>query len=81
MRIRPDESNAKRAPCRILHIQPRNHGRQALLAQGINVHVSAAGDSRLEVESRDVSRVVRPSVHYYKSEDGIERLCATLEKV
>jgi len=55
--------------------------KQALLAQGINVHVSAAGDSRLEVESRDVSRVVRPSVHYYNSEDEIERLCATLEKV
>jgi cysteine desulfurase/selenocysteine lyase len=55
--------------------------KQALLAQGINVHVSAAGDSRLEVESRYVSRVVRPSVHYYNSEDEIEHLCATLEKV
>jgi len=55
--------------------------KQALLAQGINVHVSAAGDSRLEVESRDVSGVVRASVHYYNSEDEIGRLCAALEKL
>jgi cysteine desulfurase/selenocysteine lyase len=52
--------------------------KQALLTQGINVHVSATGDSRLEVESRDVSGVVRASVHYYNSEDEIERLCAAL---
>jgi selenocysteine lyase/cysteine desulfurase len=55
--------------------------KQALLTQGINVHVSATGDSRLEVESRDVSGVVRASVHYYNSEDEIERLCAALAKL
>jgi selenocysteine lyase/cysteine desulfurase len=33
------------------------------------------------VESRDVSGLVRASVHYYNSEDEIGRLCATLEKV
>ena len=52
--------------------------KQALGAQGINVHVSAAGDSRLEVESRERSGVVRASAHYYNSEDEIERLCAAL---
>jgi len=55
--------------------------KQALLAQGINVHVSAAADSRLEAESRDVSGVVRASVHYYNSEDEIGRLCGALENV
>jgi len=55
--------------------------KQALGAQGINVHVSAAGDSRLEVESREQTGVVRASVHYYNSEDEIERLGAALEKV
>jgi len=45
------------------------------------VHVSAAGDSRLEMESRDVSGVVRASVRYYNSEDDIGRLCTALEKV
>jgi selenocysteine lyase/cysteine desulfurase len=55
--------------------------KQALLTQGINVHVSATGDSRLEVESRDVSGVVRASVHYYNSEDEIERLCAALARL
>jgi selenocysteine lyase/cysteine desulfurase len=52
--------------------------KQALAAQGINVHVSAAGDSRLEVESRDVSGVVRASVHYYNSEEELDRCCAAL---
>jgi cysteine desulfurase/selenocysteine lyase len=52
--------------------------KQALGAQGINVHVSAAGDSRLEVESRDQSGVVRASVHYYNSDEEIARLCAAL---
>ena len=55
--------------------------KQALGAQGINVHVSAAGDSRLEVESREQSGVVRASVHYYNSEEEIERLCAALRTI
>ena len=52
--------------------------KQALGAQGINVHVSVAGDSRLEVESREQSGVVRASVHYYNSEEEIERLGTAL---
>ena len=52
--------------------------RQALGAQGINVHVSATGDTRLEVASREQSGVVRASVHYYNPEEEIERLCAAL---
>jgi len=52
--------------------------RQALGAQSINVHVSAAGDTRLEVASRDQSGVVRASVHYYNTEEEVERLCGAL---
>ena len=52
--------------------------RQALGAQGINVHVSATGDTRLDVVSREQSGVVRASVHYYNTEEEIERLCAAL---
>ncbi len=52
--------------------------RQALGGQGINVHVSATGDTRLEVTSREQSGVVRASVHYYNTEEEIERLCAAL---
>jgi selenocysteine lyase/cysteine desulfurase len=52
--------------------------RQALGAQSINVHVSAAGDTRLEVDSRERRGVVRASVHYYNNEAEIERLCAAL---
>jgi cysteine desulfurase / selenocysteine lyase len=52
--------------------------RQVLGGQGINVHVSATGDTRLELTSREQSGVVRASVHYYNTEEEIERLCATL---
>jgi selenocysteine lyase/cysteine desulfurase len=52
--------------------------KEALRAQGINVHVSAASDTRLEAAPREVSGVVRASAHYYNSEDEVERLCAAL---
>ena len=55
--------------------------RQALGAQSINVHVSAAGDTRLEVASRDQSGVVRASVHYYNTEEEVERLCGALARL
>jgi cysteine desulfurase / selenocysteine lyase len=54
--------------------------RQALGAQGINVHVSAVSDTRFEAESRERSGVVRASVHYYNSEDEIDRVCAALKE-
>src|SRR5262249_45449356 len=54
--------------------------RQALLAQRINVHVSAAGDSRLEGESREGSGVGRASVHYSNAEDEMGDLFVALEK-
>jgi cysteine desulfurase/selenocysteine lyase len=54
--------------------------RQALGAQGISVHVSAVSDTRFEAESRERSGVVRASVHYYNSEDEIDRVCAALKE-
>jgi cysteine desulfurase / selenocysteine lyase len=54
--------------------------RQALGAQGINVHVSAVSDTRFEAESRERSGVVRASVHYYNSEDEVDRVCAALKE-
>lgn len=52
--------------------------RQVLLSQAINVSVSSAAGTRLDMEARRLPGVVRASVHYYNSEEEIERLCAAL---
>jgi selenocysteine lyase/cysteine desulfurase len=50
-----------------------------VLAQSrINVTVSQQSSSRLDMEARGLTSVVRASVHYYNSEDEVERFCATL---
>jgi cysteine desulfurase / selenocysteine lyase len=52
--------------------------KQALGAQAINVHTSTGRSSRLDMEARGLGDVVRASVHYYNSEEEVERLCAAL---
>lgn len=47
----------------------------ALAARRINVSVSHAGSTRIDMEKRDLDAVVRASVHYYNDEDEIARLC------
>jgi cysteine desulfurase / selenocysteine lyase len=46
---------------------------QALRAEMINVSVSRAAYSRLDLGARGLDEVVRASVHYYNSEDEIDR--------
>ncbi len=50
----------------------------ALLARGINLSFTTRAGTRLDMESRDLSAMVRASVHYYNSEDEIERFCTIL---
>jgi selenocysteine lyase/cysteine desulfurase len=52
--------------------------RQRLGAQRINVSVSVITAARLDLEARGLSELVRASVHYYNTEDEIERFCAAL---
>ncbi|HEY7909619.1 MAG TPA: aminotransferase class V-fold PLP-dependent enzyme [Thermomicrobiales bacterium] len=49
-----------------------------LLAQGINVSFTTVNGTRLDMESRGLTAMVRASVHYYNSEDEIERFCTAL---
>jgi cysteine desulfurase / selenocysteine lyase len=51
---------------------------QALGAQAINVHTSRLRRTRLDMDPRGLEEVVRASVHYYNSEDEVERLCGAL---
>jgi selenocysteine lyase/cysteine desulfurase len=49
--------------------------RRRLRAQRINVSVSRADSTRLDMDARGLSSLVRASVHYYNSEEEIARLC------
>jgi selenocysteine lyase/cysteine desulfurase len=49
-----------------------------LLAQGINVSFTTVNGTRLDMEARGLTAMVRASVHYYNSEDEIERFCTAL---
>lgn len=46
-----------------------------LAEQKMNVSVSLAEYSRLDMDKRGLASVVRASVHYYNSEEEIERFC------
>jgi selenocysteine lyase/cysteine desulfurase len=51
---------------------------RTLAAHRIHVTVSRRSSTRLDMEARGLSSVVRASVHYYNSEEEVERFCATL---
>ena len=52
--------------------------RAALGEAGINVWVSEPDDTRVDFEARGLEGLVRASVHYYNTEDEIDRCCAVL---
>ncbi len=56
-----------------------NAVKEALAAQAINVTVSRTSSTRLDMEDRGLSHIVRASVHYYNSEDEVARFCAAIE--
>jgi selenocysteine lyase/cysteine desulfurase len=49
-----------------------------LRAAGINVSFSTAGNARFDMEPRGIASVVRASVHYYNTDEEIDRFCAAL---
>ena len=52
---------------------------QRLLARAhVNVSVWRVASTRLDMEARDLPDLVRASVHYYNTEEEIERLCRVL---
>jgi selenocysteine lyase/cysteine desulfurase len=52
--------------------------RQRLQAAAVNVSVSRADSTRIDMEKRGLAAVVRASVHCYNSEAEIDRFCALL---
>ena len=55
--------------------------RRRLAEQKMNVSVSPAEYTRLDMEERGLESVVRASVHYYNSEDEVERFCQAVERI
>lgn len=53
----------------------------ALRDRDINVSVSTPSSTRLDAEARNLPDLVRASVHYYNTEDEIERFIAVLRAV
>ena len=49
--------------------------KRRLADQHINVSVSIQSSTRLDMEERGLSSLVRASVHYYNSEEEVERFC------
>lgn len=50
-------------------------------ARGINVTVSKARSTRLDMEARGLAELVRASVHYYNTEEEVDRFLETLKSV
>jgi cysteine desulfurase/selenocysteine lyase len=50
----------------------------ALLARGVNVSSTTVYGTRLDMDARNLTEMVRASVHYYNSEEEIERFCTIL---
>ena len=53
---------------------------QTLRAKGINVSTSTPASTRLDAEKRALPDVIRASVHYYNTEEEIDRFCWALRQ-
>ncbi|HJU91401.1 MAG TPA: aminotransferase class V-fold PLP-dependent enzyme [Pyrinomonadaceae bacterium] len=52
-----------------------------LAEMGINVTVSSEESARLDFVERHLSELVRASVHYYNSEEEVERFCESVHRL
>jgi cysteine desulfurase / selenocysteine lyase len=57
---------------------PAQDVRRRLAARGVNTSVSSAGSARLDLPRRGLSELVRASVHYYNTDDELDRLVNAL---
>lgn len=61
-------------------IEPKSLAAKLRLKK-INVSVSLEEYARLDLEKRGLKSLIRSSVHYYNTEEEIERLCREVEKL
>jgi cysteine desulfurase/selenocysteine lyase len=51
-----------------------------LRLQGFNTSVSHRDDTLLDFDARALDPVVRASVHYFNTDDEVERFCGAVER-
>jgi selenocysteine lyase/cysteine desulfurase len=54
--------------------------RDRLAAQGINTSVSTAGSAQFDLPARGLTEIVRASVHYYNTDDELDRLITAIPR-
>ncbi len=52
-----------------------------LRARGVNVSVTGRSSSRIDMEARNLQSMVRASVHYYNTEDEVERFVSEVAEL
>jgi selenocysteine lyase/cysteine desulfurase len=57
---------------------PAEEVRRALAGRGVNVSVSGESSSRFDLPERGLAEVVRASVHYYNTDEDLDRLTGAL---
>ncbi len=71
--------------CGIVTFTLESHDPEAIRAilaqQHINVSVSERSSTLLDMDARSLESMVRASVHYYNSEDEVERFCQALASI
>ncbi|MBO0794279.1 MAG: aminotransferase class V-fold PLP-dependent enzyme [Ktedonobacteraceae bacterium] len=55
--------------------------KQLLAEQKIHVTVARVSSTRLDMENRGLTSIVRASVHYYNTEDEVERFCTQIGRL
>lgn len=60
---------------------PAQRIQQHLSAHGVNVSVSVVDHARLDFPHRRLPELVRASVHYYNTEDELDRLISALPRI
>jgi selenocysteine lyase/cysteine desulfurase len=59
---------------------PARAVRRRLAESGVNTSVSVASSARLDLPRRGLSELVRASVHYYNTDDELDRLVNALPR-
>jgi cysteine desulfurase/selenocysteine lyase len=55
--------------------------RKILAEQNINVSVTTRSSTLLDMDARGLTNMVRASVHYFNSEEEVERFCQVLSSI
>jgi cysteine desulfurase/selenocysteine lyase len=71
--------------CGIVSLATRGHDAgavcRALARERINVSLSTIESTRLDMEERGLTELIRASVHYYNTEEEIDRFCRVLGRL